>query len=90
MVQTEGQKKTAAIRAKLAQRNRESAQYRISVLEWREREGLESSEAWEEHMASAEILDSVQPAMCEEGCEAEPDGHCEHGCPSLLLAMGVV
>lgn len=35
-------------------------------------------------------LDVVAPACCREGCEVEPDGHCEHGCPSVLLALGLV
>ena len=34
--------------------------------------------------------DSVIPACCSEGCEVEPDGRCEHGCPSVLLALGVI
>lgn len=36
------------------------------------------------------LMDSVVPACCDEGCEVEPDGRCEHGCPSVLLALGVV
>lgn len=34
--------------------------------------------------------DSVVPACCSEGCEVEPDGRCEHGCPSALLAFGII
>jgi hypothetical protein len=30
------------------------------------------------------------PACCTEGCEVEPDGRCEHGCPSILLAAGII
>jgi hypothetical protein len=36
------------------------------------------------------MTDSVVPACCSEGCEVEPDGKCEHDCPSVLLAMGVI
>lgn len=36
------------------------------------------------------LLDSVQPAVCEEGCQVEPDGHCEHGNPSVSLALGII
>lgn len=37
------------------------------------------------------ILDGTTvPALCREGCEVEPDGECPHGCPSVLLAMGVI
>ena len=35
-------------------------------------------------------FDSVVPACCDMGCETEPDGTCAHGCPSLLLALGVI
>ena len=35
-------------------------------------------------------MDSVVPACCDEGCEVEPDGRCEHGCPSVLIALGVM
>ena len=37
-----------------------------------------------------ECDDSIVPACCTEGCEVEPDGHCEHGCPSILLAAGII
>lgn len=33
-------------------------------------------------------MESVIPACCDQGCEVEPDGRCEHGCPSVLMAMG--
>lgn len=36
------------------------------------------------------MLDSVVPACCKHGCEVEPDGYCEHGCPSVLLAAGLI
>jgi hypothetical protein len=28
--------------------------------------------------------------LCNEGCEVEPNGCREHGCPSPLLALGVI
>jgi hypothetical protein len=37
-----------------------------------------------------ECADSVVPALCDEGCEVEPDGCCEHGCPSPLIALGII
>jgi hypothetical protein len=36
------------------------------------------------------ICDSVVPACCDNGCEVEPDGRCEHGCPSVLMALGII
>jgi hypothetical protein len=38
----------------------------------------------------ADGLDSVILACCNEGCEVEPDGRCEHGNPSVLLALGLI
>ena len=35
-------------------------------------------------------FDGVAPAMCSEGCIVEPDGECPHGCPSVLIEMGVI
>jgi hypothetical protein len=37
-----------------------------------------------------ELDDAVVPACCDESCEVEPDGRCEHGCPSVLLALGLI
>lgn len=34
--------------------------------------------------------DSVMPACCSEGCDTEPDGYCEHGFPSILMAAGMI
>jgi len=39
---------------------------------------------------SEELMDSIVPACCSEGCEVEPDGTCEHGFPSVLLKLGVI
>ena len=37
-----------------------------------------------------ECDDSVVPALCSEGCMVEPDGKCSHGCPSPLIALGLI
>ena len=34
------------------------------------------------------MLDSV--AEAKDGCEVEPDGECEHGSPSWLIALGLI
>jgi len=44
----------------------------------------------ERFVASNAAHDSIVPACCNEGCEVEPDGRCWHGCPSVLLALGVI
>jgi hypothetical protein len=36
------------------------------------------------------ICEENAPALCDEGCEVEPDGICPHGCPSILLAVGLI
>lgn len=36
------------------------------------------------------IVGGVAPACCDEGCEVEPDGRCEHDCPSVLLSLGLM
>lgn len=60
--------------------------HRITVAKTAAEAGYESTadafEAWS--------IDSVVPACCDEGCEVEPDGRCEHGCPSPLIAAGLV
>jgi hypothetical protein len=62
---------------------------RISIAEYRAQEGYEDEDAWIIYLGDL-VIDSVCPAMCKDGCEVEPDGRCEHGCPSLLLAMGMI
>lgn len=37
-----------------------------------------------------QLDDSIVPACCVYGCEVEPDGHCEHGNPSVLLDAGMI
>jgi hypothetical protein len=44
----------------------------------------------DEALAEYSQLDDLYPALCSEGCEVEPDGHCPHGGPSLLLALGLI
>lgn len=62
--------------------------HRVSVKQALEEYGLDSS--IENENTQRVLLDSVVPACCDEGCEVEPDGRCEHGCPSVLLALGVI
>lgn len=61
--------------------NESSSETRISVKRTLDAHGLELEDL---------MHDSVVPACCIEGCEVEPDGRCEHGNPSVLLAMGVI
>jgi hypothetical protein len=63
--------------------------HRISVKTWRAQEGLLDEDAYTEFLGRL-VCDSIAPAMCDDGCEVEPDGRCEHGCPSILLAIGMI
>ena len=59
---------------------------RISLKQAAEDEGYESVMEYLEEGCS----DSVVTALCIHGCSVEPDGRCEHGCPSPLLAAGLI
>lgn len=41
-----------------------------------------------EQAIEAYELDGV--AYATDGCECDPDGYCEHGCPSWLLRLGLI
>ena len=60
---------------------------RITLKEWLAQNGYSSAE---EALAEYSEFDDVYPARCTEGCQVEPDGHCPHGAPSLLLALGLI
>jgi hypothetical protein len=62
---------------------------RISLRAFRQEQNISSAEEWMEFLEEC-VSDSIVPALCDEGCEVEPDGECEHGCPSVLLACGMI
>jgi hypothetical protein len=53
----------------------------ITVEEALENEGVQLMEI---------AFSSIVPACCSEGCQVEPDGHCQHGHESVLLAEGLI
>lgn len=58
---------------------------RISVTEVARRQGYRNVE----DMLCGSLAEGYPtPACCDEGCEVEPDGYCEHGHPSVLVALG--
>ena len=59
----------------------------ITLQEWLAQNGYSSAD---EALAEYSELDDSYPALCSDGCQVEPDGHCPHGAPSLLLAMGLI
>ncbi len=59
--------------------------YRISIKDVADNEGVTVQE-----LIEIFANDSVMPALCSDGCQVEPDGRCEHGCPSICLALGVI
>jgi len=62
---------------------------RIKIKQFKEDLGIETSEEWMEQLGEW-VSDGIVPALCDEGCEVEPDGHCEHGHPSVLIALGMI
>ena len=62
--------------------------YRISATEALENEGFTPDTL--EAFARNALFDATSPACCSEGCVVEPDGICSHGCPSILLALGLI
>ena len=60
--------------------------YRISLRDLSKEQGFSTTEDF----LGSLVDTSVVPACCSEGCEVEPDGRCEHGCPSAFLAAGVI
>jgi hypothetical protein len=59
---------------------------RITIAEYLKRDGRTLMD-----IARAVLLgDENAPALCEHGCEVEPDGKCCHGCPSILRAAGLI
>jgi hypothetical protein len=60
---------------------------KITLKDWLAQNGYASAD---EALADCSPLNSVCPAICSDGCEVEPDGHCPHGAPSLLLALGLI
>jgi hypothetical protein len=59
----------------------------MTLKEWLARNGYASSD---EALAEYSELDDTYPAICSDDCQVEPDGHCAHGAPSLLLALGLI
>lgn len=63
--------------------------YRIKASQALKEEGFDGHEGIE--VFSRQVLwDGECRACCSEGCMVEPDGCCHHGCPSILLALGMI
>jgi len=62
---------------------------RISLRAFKQDMGISNAEEWAEFLEEC-VAESVVPALCGEGCDAEPDGECVHGCPSVLMVAGLV
>ena len=59
---------------------------RISFRELCEGNGAENAEERQE-LLEEWAHDSVVPALCSSGCMVEPDGTCQHGHPSVIMAV---
>lgn len=62
---------------------------RISVKTLQSDYGIKTNDQWLSQLGTW-MHAGVVPALCEDGCEVEPDGCCEHGHPSVLLVAGVI
>ena len=62
--------------------------YLITATDALENEGF-TPDTLEQFTRNA-MFDATSPACCTEGCVVEPDGTCSHGCPSILIALGVI
>ena len=63
---------------------------RISLETWLEDEGYSSAEEAILDLQEFNPDLAVVPALCDQMCSTEPDGHCPHGGPSLLIAAGLI
>lgn len=61
----------------------------ISLKEFREEHSINNGTDMQDALQEWST-DSVVPALCKMGCEVEPDGQCEHGCPSILIRLGMI
>jgi hypothetical protein len=65
--------------------------YRISADETLENEGVDpTNEDSVFSFVRHSSFEATAPACCSEGCIVEPDGTCHHGCPSVLLVIGMI
>jgi hypothetical protein len=62
--------------------------YLITATEALENEGF-TPDTLEDFTRNA-MWEATSPACCTEGCVVEPDGTCSHGCPSILIALGLI
>ena len=62
--------------------------YLITATDALENEGF-TPDTLEQFTRNA-MFDATSPACCTEGCVVEPDGACSHGCPSILIALGLI
>lgn len=69
-----------------ATKPRNSNPYRIKATQALKEEGFDSLDSFARHV----MWDGECRACCSEGCVVEPDGTCSHGCPSILLVLGMI
>ena len=63
--------------------------YRIKATQALKEEGFTTPDSFES-FAQQVLWDGECRACCSEGCMVEPDGCCHHGCPSILIALGLI
>ena len=54
----------------------------LRIEEYMERSGYDLRE-----IADRVLRGEALPALCEHGCEVQPDDKCPHGCPSIAVVL---
>lgn len=62
---------------------------RLTLDQWRVSEGLEDEDDYIERL-QAITFDGICPPLCDTCGDVEPDGHCSHGFPSIMLEAGLI
>lgn len=64
--------------------------YYVGIEGLRELIGLENDMDWHDYIKAVVMEGEECYACCKDECRTEPDGYCEHGCPSVLIMMGLI
>lgn len=62
---------------------------RLSIEEWKLLEGIKSEDQLMERLEDVNY-EGTCPPLCDTCDPVEPDGICQHGHPSVLLALGLI
>ena len=66
---------------------REEMQMEMTLAQFREEHSIYNGTDLLDAVSSWSEDDKV-PSLCRDGCEVDRGGHCQHGCPSILVKLG--